>query len=498
MRKLFLEQFISSFKSIVPITTIVLIVSVILANNTLINTIPAFLFSSLLLAFGMTLFDIGAETSMIQIGNKVGSHLTKKKNIALILIFSFIIGFIITIAEPDLRVLSTQVSSISSEFLIIAVGLGVGVFLLISTIRILLQFNYSILLTIICIVMFTLAFFAPKEFVPLAFDSGGVTTGPISVPFIIALGAGLSFKRGDKNKKDDSFGIISLCSLGPVIVVLIISLIFNVSSNYTPYEITNYSNFQSVIDSFIEGLPEYFVDVFISLLPIVVFFLIYNFIFLKLNKKELHKISLGIICTFIGLSIFFTGANIGFMPMGYVIGKSLATYELIIIPVAMVFGYCVVASEPAIGVLTTQIEEITNGNIKKKILNVSLSIAIALATGISILRIVFDISIWYFLLPCYVLALLISLYVPKIFTSIAFDSGGVASGTMTATFLLPFAIGVAEKLGRNVLTDAFGLIAMVATIPLISIQIVGLIYKYKSNKEPVLTNIAYNEEIIDY
>lgn len=498
MKKVFVEQFISSAKSIAPITVIIVILSVLLSSNALSNTIPIFLVSALLLVCGMTLFNIGAEISMVEIGSRIGNHLTKRRNVPLILILSFIIGFIITIAEPDLRVLASQVSSISSETLIMVVGVGVGVFLLISTFRILFQLNYSVILTLFCIIAFVLAFFTPSEFVPLAFDSGGVTTGPLSVPFIVALGAGLSLTRRDKNKKDDSFGMISLCSIGPIIVVLLLGIVFNAQSSYTPYEVIKFNGFQSVLDAVFKGLPKYFVDVSIALLPILIFFLLYNVIFLKINKQELRRILAGLIFTYIGLSIFLTGVNIGFMPTGYLIGKAITTYGMFVVPVAMLVGFFVVASEPAIGVLTLEIEEITNGNIKRKVLNVALAIAISIATGLSILRIVYDIPIMWFLLPIYAIALILSLYVPKIFTSIAFDSGGVASGTMTATFLLPFAVGIAEQLERNVLTDAFGLIALVASTPLIVVQIVGLIYKYKTKTVDKLTDVKYNEEIIDY
>ncbi len=498
MKKLLKEQFISSFKSIMPITLIVLIISVLFSNNDLIRLIPAFLIGSLLLTVGMTLFNIGADISMIEIGNRIGNHLTKKMNVLFILLMSLIIGFIITIAEPDLRVLASQVSSISSDVLICAVGLGVGMFLLFATMRMLFQHNFSLVLAIFCALAFILALFAPKEFVPLAFDSGGVTTGPLSVPFIIALGAGLTVSRNDKNKKDDTFGMISFCSIGPIIVVLILSIIFNAKSSYTPYNIPNYTDLLMVFKSFIENLPKYFLEVFMSLFPILLFFSAYNIIFLNLPKKELKRIFIGLLITYVGLSIFLTGVNVGFMPMGYTVGKILSKYVWFLIPLSMIIGYFIVTSEPAIGVLTDQIEEITNGNIKKHILNISLAIAISLATGLSILRIIFDISIWWFLFPGYLFALIMSLFVPKIFTAIAFDSGGVASGTMTATFLLPFAVGVAESLNKNVLTNAFGLIALVATIPLITIQIVGIIYKIKTSRVIDYTDTKYNEEIINY
>lgn len=498
MKKIFLEQFISSIKSIIPITISVLIISAIFRTSSLINLIPAFLIGSILLIIGMTLFSIGADISMIEMGSQVGNHLTKKRNIPLILILSFIIGFIITIAEPDLRVLASQVPSISSDVLINVVGIGVGAFLLVATLRMLFQINYSILLSIFCFTALILSFFTPTEFVPVAFDSGGVTTGPLSVPFIIALGAGLAFKRHDKKKKEDTFGMISFCSIGPIIIVLLLGIIYSAKSSYSLANIPNYKSFYDIILSFIESFPIYFGEVFLSISPIVLFFFAYNILFLHLKRKTIGKIVSGLLFTFVGLSIFFTGVNVGFMPMGYMVGKVLANYQIIVVPISMLFGYFIVTSEPAVGILTEQIEEITKGNIKRSVLNVSLSIAVSIATGLSILRVITGISILWFLIPCYLFALLMMPFVPQVFTAIAFDSGGVASGTMSATFLLPFAIGLAETLGRNVLTNAFGLIAMVATIPLISIQMVGLIYKIKSNKEIKYTDPVYNEEIIDY
>lgn len=498
MKKVFLGQFIQSIKSIIPITIIVLIISVIFSNASLVNLVPSFLIGSFMLIVGMTLFNIGTDISMIEIGSRIGSHLTKKKNIPFILILSLVIGFIITIAEPDLRVLASQVPSIQSNILINAVGLGVGIFLLFSTLRMLFQLNYSLLLAIFCAITFLIAFFAPNEFIPLAFDSGGVTTGPLSVPFIIALGAGLAFTRNDKKKKEDTFGMISFCSIGPVIVVLILGLIYNAKSGYTQYIIPNYSSLIEVIKNYLNSFPKYFWEVFLSLSPILLLFLAYNILYLKLKRKVLMKIFIGLIYTYVGLGIFLTGVNIGFMPMGFMVGKTLASYEILLIPISLVIGYFIVSSEPAIGVLTEQIEELTNGKIKRKVLNISLSIAVSLATGLSILRIITGVSIWWFIFPGYLIALLLTPFVPQVFTAIAFDSGGVASGTMTATFLLPFAIGIAESLNRNVLTDAFGLIAMVATIPLIAIQVVGLIYKAKSKRIIDYADPLYNEEIIDY
>ena len=497
MKKLFFNELYQSFKSILPITLIILVISIIFSNGEISNLIPSFLIGACLLVIGMTLFNIGVDISMVEIGSNIGNDLTKRKKIPIILLFSFIIGFIVTIAEPDLSVLATQVPTISSDILINSVGLGVGLFLLIAVFRLLFQFNFTVLLAIFCALTFILAFLAPSEFVPLAFDSGGVTTGPLSVPFIIALGAGLAYKRKDKKKKEDTFGMISFCSIGPVIVVLILGIIFNAKSSYTPYTVLEYSSIGQVFMKFIESIPEYLLDVLRSFSPIVLFFLAYDILFLRLKKKELIRIFKGLIYTYIGLSLFLLGVNIGFLPIGYTIGKNLADFKLLLVPISIFIGYFIVISEPAVGVLTEQIEEITNGNIKKKTLNVALSIAVSLATSLAVIHTISGIPILWILLPGYLIALILSIFVPQIFTAIAFDSGGVASGTMAATFLLPFVIGISENLNRNVLTDAFGLIAIVATTPLVVVQIVGLIYKIKS-KKIALENAVFYEEIVDY
>lgn len=496
MKELILTKIKDSIRAILPITIIVLVISLISQNNSLTSLIPSFLIGSVFLVIGMCFFDLGADISMIEIGENIGTHLTSKKNIPFILFMCFIIGFIVTIAEPDLNVLATQVPSISSNVLIYTVGIGVGIFLLVAAFRMLFQIKYSYLLIFLCVISFVIAYFVPSEFVPLAFDSGGVTTGPLSVPLIIALGAGLSAMRNDSKKKEDTFGMISFCSVGPVIIVLILGLIYNTESTYNEILIPDASSIIEIFNMYISEIPVYLKEVLSSLGPIIILFLIYDFIFLKLDIKELKKIFKGLIYTYLGLVIFLTGVNVGFMPMGYMVGRVLANYTYVLIPLGMLLGYFIVSSEPAVAVLTEQIEEITNGNIKKKTMDIALSIGVSIATGLSILRVVTGISIWYFLLPGYAFALLMTFFVPPVFTAIAFDSGGVASGTMTATFLLPFAIGIAEALGRNVLTDAFGLVAIVATIPLITVQLVGLIYNIKTKFN--YADPLYNEEIIDY
>ncbi len=496
MKNLIIEKLKESFKSIFPITITILLVCLFSLSSDLIHLIPLFLFGSLFLTIGMCLFDLGANISLSIIGDEIGSHLTSKRSIPLLLIVSFIIGTVVTIAEPDLSVLASEVPTISPSVLIITVGIGVGVSLLFAVLRMLIQFNYKKSIALFCFLAFLLAFFVNSEFVPLSFDSGGVTTGALTVPFIIALGAGLSKMRGDQNRRNDTFGMMSFCSIGPIIVVLILGLIYNPKSNYDGITPPIFNSVADALKLFLMEIPTYMKEVILSISPIVILFLIYNFIFLKLDKKKLVKIFKGLVYVYLGLVIFFTGVNVGFLPTGYEIGKTLADNSIILIILGFVFGFFIILGEPAVGVLTSQIEELTNGKVKRKIITISLSIGVSLATGLSILRVITSVPIFYILLPFYILAVVLSIFTPDLFTAIAFDSGGVASGTMSASFLLPFAIGICESLNKNIMVDAFGLVAIVAAVPLITVQIVGIIYNMKSKHD--YTSVIYNEEIIDY
>lgn len=337
--------------------------------------------------------------------------------------------------------------------------------------------------------------FVPADFLAVAFDSGGVTTGPMTVPFIMAFGIGFSAVRSDKHAENDSFGLVALCSIGPILAVLILGLIYNPQgSTYTRTVIPDASDSVELWKLFADGIPTYMKEILISLLPIVLFFAVFQCISLKLKKRTLVKILVGIVYTYIGLVLFLTGVNIGFMPAGNYLGQLIAAlpYRWIIIQIGMIMGYFIVKAEPAVYVLTEQVEEITSGAISRNAMGLSLSIGVSVSLGLAMVRVLTGISIFWFIIPGYAIAIVLSFFVPKIFTAIAFDSGGVASGPMTATFLLPFAMGACQAVGGNIVTDAFGVVAMVAMTPLITIQVLGAIYKLRSKhvaeetKEPVL------------
>ena len=508
MKSNFKEKLAETLKAVLPILAIVLLLCFSIAPIPP-SILMTFLIGAFLLIIGMMLFNVGVELSMTPIGEKVGSIITKSKSVLVMVLIAFIMGFVITISEPDLQVLAQQVPSIPNLTLILAVALGVAAFLVIAILRMLFGIPLSYLLLAFYAIVFVLVFFVPADFLSIAFDSGGVTTGPMTVPFIMAFGIGISAIRSDRHAEEDSFGLVSLCSIGPILAVLLLGMIYNPASTEAVSEsIPIIDNTVDLWNLFFVEFPVYIEEIAISLLPIVIFYGIFQLISREVNKRSLIKIAIGLIYTYVGLVIFLTGVNVGFMPAGNYLGQTIASlpYAWIIVPIGMIIGYFIVLAEPAVFVLTKQVEEMTSGAISAKAMGTSLSIGVAASVGLAMIRVLTGISILWFLVPGYFIALVLTFFVPKLFTAIAFDSGGVASGPMTATFLLPFAMGACEALGGNIITDAFGIVAMVAMTPLITIQIMGLIFRIKENKlhrevaatAPVLSLDTYDDmEIIE-
>ena len=493
------EKVKEALASVLPITAIVLILCFTIAPVPT-EVLLAFLVGAVLLIVGMGLFTLGADTAMTPIGERVGAHLTKSRKLALIVSVSFLLGVIITVSEPDLQVLANQVPSIPNSVLVGAVAVGVGVFLVIALLRILFRVPLNKLLIVSYAVVFTLAFFVPDDFLAIAFDSGGVTTGPMTVPFIMALGVGVASIRSDEDAAQDSFGLVALCSVGPIMAVLILALVYPASGTYAPTVIPEVANSHELWKMFQENFPEYGHEVLVCLAPIGAFFAIFQLAALKLQKKQVLKIVAGLLYTDIGLVLFLTGVNVGFLPAGTYLGRQIASlpYNWIIVPIGMLMGWFIVQAEPAVHVLNHQVEEITAGAIPGKAMSMSLSIGVAVSIGLALIRVLTGISIFWFLIPGYLTAITLSFFVPKIFTAIAFDSGGVASGPMTATFLLPFAMGACEALGGNIITDAFGVVAMVAMTPLLTIQMLGVVYQQKMKKTSAGKKVSVDDdEIID-
>ncbi|HIU76909.1 MAG TPA: DUF1538 domain-containing protein [Candidatus Pelethocola excrementipullorum] len=476
------EKTIESLTAVLPITGIVILLCVTITPLPL-APLMLFLAGAALLIIGMGIFTLGVDMAMMPIGEYVGNKIAQSRYLIIIVLGCFLIGTIVTVAEPDLQVLASQTPAVPDLILILSVAMGVGAFLVVAFLRSLFGWQIKNILLICYALLFVLAFFIPKEFLAVAFDSGGVTTGPITVPFIMALGTGLSSIGKGEDNDSNSFGLLALCSIGPIISVMILGTLYSSSAgSYVPFTIPSIETTRELSATFAQKLPVYAKEVFTALLPIVLFFFVFQIFWLKINKRKIIKILVGIVYSFVGLTLFLTGVNVGFMPAGKYIGQELASlpYNWVMIPISMVIGYYIVKAEPAVQVLNKQVEEVTGGAISEHTMMRGLSIGMALSLALSIMRVFYGIPLLAFLLPGYAIALGLSFVVPPIFTSIAFDSGGVASGTMTAAFLLPLAMGACEVTGGNILTDAFGIIAMVAMAPLIIIQMIGLLYQWKT------------------
>ena len=496
-----------STASVLPVTLIVLLLNFTPLVQFETRETVTFLICALALIVGMALFNLGADMAMTPMGEQVGAGLSRSKSISLLLFVCFVMGVFITVAEPDLSVLATQVSDVlNGTALIFAVGAGVGIFLVLAILRIVFRKDLSAILMFFYMLLFALATLlivnGNASFLPLAFDSGGVTTGPITVPFIMALGVGVAATLGGKNAGENSFGLVALCSVGPILAVMALGIPVSGTVGYT---LADYSVDAHLGSAFLPTLLSIAKEVAVALGLVVGFFGIIQIVFLRLPKRKLYQIAIGIAYTFFGLVLFLTAATVGFMPIGFRIGSHLAENHPALLPASgFLLGLVVVLAEPAVHVLNRQVEVITNGNVSKLSMMLALSIGVGISIGLSMLRIVFHFSILYYLIPGYFLSLGLSFFVPKLYTAIAFDSGGVASGPLTSSFILPFAIGACFTVGGMdaIMSDAFGIVAMVAMTPLITIQLLGFraIVSARLRENIAMKRIldADDEQIIDF
>ena len=506
-----LEKIKESVASVAPVTVITLLL-VTTISPIHAGTLLSFLVGAILLIVGMGLFSLGSDMSMIPMGEYIGGQMTKSRKIWLVVFLSFFVGFLATICEPDLQVLAGYVPTVKPFVMTASVGLGVGIFLVLAMLRILFKVKLSLLLWICYVGVFIMAFFVPTNYWAVAFDSGGVTTGPMTVPFIMALGVGVASSRSDGAADNDCFGLVALSSVGPISAVMILGLLVGgdiVPPDLSASEIIEQSN--QIILPFLHKLPHQLWEVLMALGPISAGFFLFHHLCAKkpgnaLSKRALHKILVGLGYTYVGLVLFLLGANIGFSPSGYQLGAGLANPDqgllrLIIIPIGAVIGYFIVQAEPAVHVLTKQVNTVTAGAISRKTVLRCLSVGVACSIALAMLRVLTGVSIMWFLIPGYAIALLLTIIVPSPFPSIAFDAGGVASGPMTAAFLLPLAMGACKSVGGNAATDAFGVVAFVAMTPLIAVQIPGLVWYVKNlvNKKhlPEAQFVPIDEDIID-
>ncbi len=464
--------------SALPITLIVYVLTMTPLFDLNRTELITFSVGAVLLVVGIGMFNLGADLAMTPMGSHVGAGLSRQRKLGLLLSVCFVLGMLITIAEPDLQVLADQVAAVmNGKLLVYVVGAGVGLFLLVAILRIVFRKTLSNILMLFYMLLFALALLLAVneklDLLPMSFDSGGVTTGPITVPFIMALGVGISSVLGDRKSQENSFGLVALCSIGPILAVLVLGIF---SGGNLTYEVPDYAVSNDIVGAFLHTAGHTAKEVLIALGLIVVFFLICQMVFLKLPKRQLKKIAVGVGFTYVGLVLFLTGVNVGFMPVGYKLGYTLGQdSEWFLVVFGLVTGVLVVLAEPAIHVLNKQVEDVTGGFVTRKAMITGLCIGVGASIALSMIRIIFDFSLVYYIIPGYFLSLALSLFVPPVYTAIAFDSGGVASGPMTSGFILPLATGVCMALqgSEAVLRDAFGVVALVAMTPLITIQLLG-------------------------
>ena len=479
--------------SVLPITLIVIILNFTLTPLET-SMLVRFIIGALFVVIGLSIFLVGVDIGVTPIGNIMGNNIAKTNKLWIVIIAGLILGLVISIAEPDLHILGGQVADVTGgafgKFLIvIVVSIGISIMLSLGLGRIVYSFPLYKLLTIIYGVIFLIAILVSPEFLAISFDASGATTGAMTVPFILALATGVSkIKKDSKQSEKDSFGLVAIASTGAILAVMIMSIISKTNEISGSAEV-NLEGTKGIIGPFLHAIPHLAYEIFLALTPIVLIFLIFQKIKFKVSKKSLRKIMFGILFTFIGLVIFLVGVNAGFMEVGTIVGYKIAALDnkAYVIIVGFILGCVTILAEPAVYVLTHQIEEVTSGYVKRKVVMLSLAIGVGFAVALSMIRIIVSgIQLWHYLLPGYIISIGLMYIVPKLFVGMAFDSGGVASGPMTATFILAFAQGAAASIeGADVLIDGFGMIAMVAMTPIIALQILGLIFKIKSKKEGV-------------
>ncbi len=475
--KIILLKLKESALSVFPISMLMLVLLLTLTDMPMWG-IVGFLLGVILLYIGMFAFNVGIDMSILKMGELIGSELTKSGRTWIMLACGFVLGFVVTIAEPDLSVLASQVPAIPNLTLLISVALGVAALFVVGLMRILFRWEMKYLLLISYTVVFAFAAIAAPDFLAISFDSGGVTTGPITVPFILAIGMGVSAVNASRQSSEDSFGLCAICSVGPMIAMTICGMFFNANDGSYTVGLEGFPEgselFLGALNTFVHTLGE----VAMTLLPIIAIFLLFQLFKIKTSFTHLARIFVGMLYTYLGLSIFLTGIHVGFHQAGMYLGEYLGKLEgnWIAIPIAGLMGCLVVLAEPAVHVLGRQVSEITSGAIKKKVLLFGMSAGVSIALMLAVVRVLFNINIWFILFPIYVIAVVLAFATPKMFVAIAFDSGGVAAGAMSTAFSLPFAIGVCNAVGGNIMTDAFGCVAFIASMPIITVELIGVIY----------------------
>ena len=473
-----------------------------------------FVVGGLFLILGLTIFLLGVDLGIQPMGERCGAELTKKRSLPLLLIVAFIIGFIVTAAEPDIQVFGDQVRTlfpfVNKLSITFVIAGGVGLFIMLGLLRTVLNLSLKWTFLIAYTLLFVLAMFAPSSFFGIAFDSGGATTGPMTVPFIMALGLGVSSVRDDD---DNSFGLTGVCSIGPIMAVLIYAIALRAGGAFNSGAASGNvvlsasasgdaaaqiaGGFLSQIFSpFGSAAGHIFREALTSIAPLFALFVVFQILLLKMTKRQVIRIIIGFIYAFIGLTILLIGVNGGFSQAGAALGQKLGeltvkhggAWYILLIGTGLLLGAIIVCAEPAVWVLSEQVEQVSGGTIKRKVLLIFLSVGTAVAIGLSMWRAVSGFNLKYILIPGYIISMILMIFCPTLFSGIAFDSGGVASGPLTSTFVLSFTLGAAAS--GNGGKDSFGVIALVAMMPLLAIQIMGIIFKTKQNKAAKVQEVS--------
>jgi hypothetical protein len=482
--------------SVLPITIIVMILNFTIVPLD-VSLIVRFLIGAAVIIIGLSIFLFGVDIGISAIGNVIGSTITKTNKLWIVVVAGLVLGFFISIAEPDLHILAGQVDTVTSGVIsktsiVVVVSIGIAVLLTLGLVRIVYNVPLYKLLLVLYGIILILSIFTSREFLAIAFDASGATTGALTVPFMLALATGVSsMKKDSKASEKDSFGLVGIASIGAIMAVMVMSIISKTDKLTGNLEYAETAS-GSIIRPFLQQIPKISLEILIALLPIIIIFLVFQKISFKLSKKAFRKILFGLLFTFVGLVLFLVGINAGFMNVGTVIGHKVASLDnkAWLVIVGFVLGFVTILAEPAVYVLTHQIEDITSGYVKRKVVLLTLAIGVGFAVALSMVRtLVPGIQLWHYLLPGYIISLALTLFVPKLFVGMAFDAGGVASGPMTATFILAFAQGAAHAVeGADLMAEGFGMIAMVAMAPLLALQVLGLIFKIKSKKGGVAHN----------
>lgn len=476
--------------AVLPITILVLLLHLTLAPLETMMLVR-FCLGALLIILGLTVFLVGVDVGITPVGNVLGAGIARSNKVLVVALAGLLLGFFVSIAEPDLHILAGQVDTvtggaIAKNSLVIIVSLGIAFMLALGLVRIVFNLSLRVVLLILYGIILVLALLTSPELLAISFDASGATTGALTVPFILALAIGVSkLKKDSLSSEEDSFGLVAIASTGAIIGVMLMS-IFTRTGGLSGDLAMAAPDTDSLWMPFITILPTMAMEVTAALMPLLLIFLLYQGLTRKLSGSATRKILFGMLFTFIGLVIFLLGVNAGFMQVGSEIGHQLASRDnkAGVVIVGFILGMVTILAEPAVYVLTHQIEDVTSGYVKRRIVLLTLAVGVALAVALSMIRILTPgLELWYYLLPGYLISIGLMYIVPDLFVGIAFDSGGVASGPMTATFILAYAQGAAAAVeGADVLTDGFGLIAMVAMTPLIALQLLGFVFKLKARK----------------